>query len=631
MNGLATIASIISLMTLAFLGAVPAGDITVRLEAVGEISVPQGLPISIRTTIRNSKPSSELVSLSFDLKKVGSDRPAIPFSRWIGSVAAGSVVKVRESVIPSQWFWERGKFKIVVRSDLSVPAFSFRVTRAPVLVPRFRDLTETAGLLSSHRVTNACEDYSAGAAWGDVEGDGDLDLYLPQQQGLAQLWINEAGLFADRATERGVDNGGSIGIAAVFADYDNDGDQDLYVVNNGPNRLYRNDGTGLFADVAPLAGVADDGPGASASWGDYDNDGRLDLYVANWGRHVVECYKITYADDRLYHNEGDGSFTDQTALLHATGTTRGLGYQAAWLDYDGDRDQDLYLANDFTGQTPHPNVFWRNDGAGPDGKWRFTNVSTESGTGLALNSMGIAIGDYDRDGDLDIALSNIEASALLRNNGNGTFSDVAAYARVGRPAQRVMERSITWGMGFLDFNNDGWEDLSVVGGSLGFEKTPEPQPDALFVNQGNGRFLDLSAPSGADSPEMGRGAAYADYDRDGRVDFYIVNRGGVPRLYHNETPRRGAHWLQVDTVGTLSNRDGCGALLLLKVDRKTRLIREVFCGSISLGSGSDPTVHFGLGAARRVPRVTILWPSGVNQVLRNVNVDQRITVTEPAG
>jgi hypothetical protein len=452
-----------------------------------------------------------------------------------------------------------------------------------------------------------------------------VDLYVPNHIGPPHLFVNDAGTFVEEAAGRGIDNGNAVGIGGVFADYDNDGDQDLYAVNDGPNRLFQNDGLGRFRDVAPEAGVADDGPGSSASWGDYDRDGFLDLYVANYAR----CGQGTpwgYFEDRLYHNNANGTFTDVTLLLHATGSTKGAGFQAAWLDYDHDRDQDLYLANDFVGPGPEPNVLWRNDGPGPNGSWLFTNVSVASGAGVSMNTMGIGIGDYERDGDLDLALSNIDATALLRNNGKGSFTDVAAAAGVDRPYQNLSQRSVTWGLAFADLNLDGWEDLYVVGGALMVDS--EVQPNALFVGR-DSRFLDLSAPSRANDSAMGRGLALADFDRDGRMDLFVVNRGGPTRLYRNVTRKAGQHWLEVDTVGTTSNRDGCGARVVARVDKDTRLIREVFCGSVGLSSGSDSVVHFGLGDVKRLRRLIIEWPSGTVQVLRKIRADRLLTVLEP--
>jgi hypothetical protein len=242
-----------------------------------------------------------------------------------------------------------------------------------------------------------------------------------------------------------------------------------------------------------------------------------------------------------------------------------------------------------------------------------------------MNTMGVAVNDYNRDGFLDLALSNIEANRLLKNDRDGTFTDVATSAGVARPAQKVDQRSITWGVGSADFNLDGWEDLYFPAGSL----TPvEPQPNELFVNNRHGGFLDLSAPSKTDDPGVSRGVAFADYNHDGRMDMYVLDLGGTPRLFENVTPKKGSHWLEIDTVGTQSNRDGCGARVNTTAGGRP-MTREVLCGSESLSSGNDPTVHLGLGSTTSLSRLTITWPSGTRQVLRNVKVDRRITVREP--
>lgn len=613
-------------------GPVSAGELTVQMSAA-QHDILLGSPFRFSVHIKNPTAGTLWVGMSLDLMRARNESSVVPFTRWISVVTPGDTSSVRLSVITSQWFATPGRYRIKTSSDTPQGSIDFTVKPASITVPRFTDVTHATGLGTVHQasaVANDCN-WAAGAAWGDVDADADLDLYLPNQTSPGQLWINVDGHFSEQASERGVNNLGYKGIGAVFVDYDRDRDQDLYVTNDGPNRLFRNDGSGHFTDVAPEAGVADSGPSTSAAWGDYDGDGNLDLYVADYGRCAGADVqkKLVYSEDKLYRNEGNGTFTDRTALLGPATATMGAGFQAAWLDYDHDGDQDLYLANDFVGPGPRPNVLWRNDGSDGAGGWRFTEVSIESGAGLSINTMGVGIGDYDRDGHFDLALSNIEASVLLHNRGNGSFEDVATFAGVARPQQRVFERSVTWGMGFFDFNLDGWEDLYAAAGAIGYEANPESQPNALFVNRRNGRFLDLSAPSRADDPTMTRGVAFADYDRDGRVDLYIVNRAGIPRLLRNVTPRRDKHWLEVDTVGTLSNTDGCGTRLTARVG-KARLVRAVYCGSISLASGSDPTVHFGLGRVTRVRRLTIEWPSGITQVLRGVRADRRITVTEPA-
>jgi hypothetical protein len=331
-----------------------------------------------------------------------------------------------------------------------------------------------------------------------------------------------------------------------------------------------------------------------------------------------------YDQDWLFHNEGNGTFTDRTSLLPEEATF-GAGFQAAWWDYDNDGDQDLYLANDQWGPQPDANRLWRNDGPQGEGGWRFTDVSVESGSGYLINSMGIGIGDYDRDLDLDLAISNIGPTVVARNEGDGTFAEVGGALGVDRRSQSLGVISITWALVFADLNVDGWEDLFVAAGSLA--DTPL-QPDEVFVNAGGTGFLDLSALGGADDPGSGRGVAVADYDRDGLLDLYVVNKGGSPRLYRNVTVVPGHHWLEVDLTGTTSNRDACGARLILTVDG-ARLLRQVFCGSTSLSSGSDTVVHFGLGADPEPSRLVIEWPSGLRQVIDRPAVDRVLSVTEP--
>lgn len=614
-----------------------AGDFRVRLSA-RHLEVSQGDRFFFRVDVTNTSSETRTAELVFDIAKRGSPTPPIQFTRWLSVVAGQSTLSTRLSVAPGQFFSGLGRYRVgAFGDDVGARRLAFRVMKPVKRIPRFEDVSGLAQLAGDHEapVQRVSCDFAAGAAWGDIEGDGDLDLYLPHHSAPAELWVNQGGTFVDQAADRGVDNQGIIGLGAVFVDYDNDGDSDLYVTNNGPNRLYQNDGSGRFMDVAPTAGVADDRAATSAAWADYDNDGLLDLYVVNYGRcGGTDIEKaLQYHGDALYHNEGEGTFSDQTALLGPPEATMGAGFQAGWLDYDHDGDQDLYLANDFIGPRPRPNVLWRNDGPDGAGGWRFTDVSLPSQTGVAINTMGIGVGDYDRDGDLDLALSNIRDNFLFRNNGDGTFTNVAHAAGVARPNQNVTDRSITWGLGFFDFNLDGWEDLHITAGSLGYETEVRPQPDEVFVNRGGGRFLDLSAPSGAAYQDMNRGVAFADYDRDGRIDLFLVSHVGPVRLLHNVTPRtqdrRTYHWLEVDTVGTRSNRDGCGTWLSATLKRGPTLVREVFCGSTSLASGSDPAVHFGLGRWKNVKRLTIEWPSGTRQVLRNVGSDQLISVNEP--
>ena len=597
------------------------GSVTVTLTPVGPASLPQGYAFTIKATASNPDPGPAQVLVVFTLTQEGGS--SVDSRDWTTTVPGLGSATIRFTLTPSQWFTALGSYDIVPKIDGQPVGGAASVdVLAPVVVPPvFQDVTSSAGLDTVLPGPN-CGRFGTGAAWGDANGDGRLDLYVPDERGPAQLWIQDSpGHFRDEAASRGVDNRGRVGMGAEFVDYDSDGDSDLYVVNDGINRLYQNDGTGHFTDVAAHAGVADPGAGPSAAWGDYDNDGSLDLYVVNY----ADCTSHAQPD-KLFHNEGDGTFTDQTSLLGPPDATTGEGFQAAWFDFDGDGDQDLYLANDKLPKGMPGNRMWRNDGAGGGGVWTFTDISELSGTNWIMAAMGIGIADFDHDLDFDFAVSNIEGNVLARNNGDGTFTDVARAARVDRPFQFAGRHSITWGLSFYDFNLDGWEDLYVAAGDI---SGTAAQPNEVFVSDRAGRFLDLSAPSRADDPGLSRGVAFADYDGDGLVDAYVVDQLGSPRLYRNVTATAGKHWLEVHLVGVSSNRDGCGARLTLTVSGK-KLLREVFCGSTSLASGSDQTVHFGLDNSATATRLSIRWPSGIRQVLPNVAADQVLVVTEPS-
>ncbi|MFN2525671.1 MAG: CRTAC1 family protein [Actinomycetota bacterium] len=609
---------------------VSAASFEFRLVAVSDSPVGLGQPFRLKLVVSNTGSDSAIAGTRAHILETSTGQ-RVTFLRWSDFVPAGGTITYKTSVITGQWFDSSGSFKLSLTPDEATttsPQLSFNVTKAPVRVPRFTDITQQAGLATNVSLYT-CGDWSAGAAWGDVDGDKDLDLFLPRRDDPAKLWINSSGTFSDEASARGLATMAGRALGAVFADYDNDGDVDLYVASRGQDQLFRNNGSGSFEDVTLAVGVGDEGPSQSASWGDYDNDGFLDLYVANHASCEQDSSTRTWSNqpDHLYHNEGDGTFTDQTVLLHTQGSTLGAGFQAAWLDYDGDGDVDLYLANDFLGSTPQPNFLWRNDGPGAEG-WTFTNVSVDSGTGASANAMGIAVGDYDRDIDLDIAVSNIRDPLLFRNEGDGTFTERAQAAGIARAYQDAQREAVTWGTFFADLNNDGWEDLFFAAGRL-HRIDNEFQPDALFTNARNGTFLDHSAPSGVDNPGLGRGIAVADYNRDGRLDLYVAAQDGQPTLLRNSTAG-AAHWLEVDTIGTISNRDGCGARLVLQLNRRSRLLRQVFCGGTSLGVGSDPTVHFGLGKVDEPLKLVIEWPSGIRQVMRNPRADRLIEVKEPS-
>jgi hypothetical protein len=625
-------------------GAARDGQVDVTVSSRADASVPLG--VAFVSTVEMHNRGNRSVTVPFGLTLTSPSGQAVTFYSSSLFVPAGKAASEDVAVTPAQWYADRGRFDIAVATDgaPSGASLAFDVTEPTALVPVFEDATVTAGLTTS-LPTAGCGQFSSGAAWGDVESDGDLDLLVTRLGDPVQLFVNDgSGHFGDEASARGLAVTDANG--AAFADYDNDGDADLVLVRDASDLLLANDGAGRFTDVSSAAGIGDPGyRGMSASWSDFDADGHLDLYVTNymsctgdWNTEEEVIANVAYYPDTLYRNNGDGTFTDVTTELehdpstYDDGTTVGAGFAAAWLDYNGDNRPDLYLANDFVGPSPDHNRLWRNDGSRPGGGWLFTDVSTDSGTAFFMNTMGIGVGDIDRDGHLDMALSNITANKLLHNDGQGHFAE-ALDAGVGRPLQRDGVESITWGGGFHDFNLDGWDDLYLAAGNFfrGAGATDTPQPNELYVNDGSGRrFLDVSAATGAADSGDSKGVAFADFDRDGDVDMYVVNQGGQPRLYENVTARASNHWLEVDAVGTVSNRDGCGAQLTFAPAEGPPITRQVSCGSTSVSSGSDRTVHVGLGTASMVPRVEVVWPSGVRQGLTDVPADRVLRIEEPS-
>ena len=603
--------------------------------ALDATTVALGEPIEVTLTVSNRGERS--VSTPIDVVLVAADGTETPFHRTSLFVPFGDTATETVAVTTARWHPEPGSFE--VRATVTDPAFdaspgaaAFEVGAASRAIPVFEDATAEAGLVTDVPVPE-CGQFANGAAWGDVDGDGWPDLLVTRLGDPVQLFVNQGdGTFVEQSTERGVVASGANG--AAFADYDNDGDADLILVSDGPDALFRNDGTGRFEDVSESAGIGgDDLRGMSAAWGDYDGDGLLDVYVANymectgtWTTEAEIIANVGYHDDVLYRNQGDGTFVDVSHLLD-DGTATAAAFAAAWVDVDGDELPDLYVANDFVGLSPDHNRLWRN--AGPVGSgWRFDDVSLESGTGLYMNTMGIGVGDVDRDGDLDLALSNIGGNKLLRNRGDGNFDEEQATG-IERPHQGIDYVTVTWGTVFYDFDLDGWEDLFMAAGNL--QQSPEvvvgPQANMLFVNDAGERFLDVSALTGVDAVGESKGVAVADYDRDGDVDLFVVDQAGTPHLYRNVTPREGRHWLEVALVGTRSNRDGCGAAVTVVAGEQS-MLRPALCSSGASGSGHDAALHFGLGTAHRIDRVEVRWPSGELQTISGADVDQLLTIEE---
>ena len=522
------------------------------------------------------------------------------------------------------------------------------------VAPAFTEVAGAAGVAFAHRRGYDLMPFGGGVAVADFDGDGLLDIYVTSSVGANALFRNLGGLrFVDVAAEAWVEDAASRSNGACAADYDNDGDTDLYVGNYGPSKLFRNRGDATFEEVTAAAGLTESSRNLrtmGCAWGDYDADGFLDLIfvrhlddsdpgVFAWGQRDLSEFADPLA---LFRNRGDGTFADVTALLGdpvpSRGLVRGAGFQPAFVDYDNDNDLDIYVVNDF-GDEITPNVLWRNDGRAASGEsWVFTDVSAASGTDVAINGMGVALGDYDLDGFTDFYITNIDDAVLLRNNGDGTFSERTRDAGVGRGRIGVPEGySVGWGTAFFDYDNDGDQDLYLAAGYLDTDPDTNPvqQPNALFRNDGDGTFTDLPPwASGANDPGFGRGAAYGDFDGDGCLDLYVVNIGefegrpGVAKLFRNNCAS-GNNWLMVRAVGTLSNRDGIGATITVSSAGSTQH-RTVTAGSSQM-SQHTLAAHFGLGEAAHVDTLTVRWPSGRSQTLTDVAANQVLVVTEPDG
>ena len=483
-----------------------------------------------------------------------------------------------------------------------------------------------------------------GVAIADVNGDGFPDIYLAgnaMQWGLVRnrLYIGSGdGTFSEEAEARGLPAGASqvtgeewAPVGATFADFDNDGDPDLFLANDGPNELYRND-SGVFTDVSEAAGLAAESTlSVGMALADYDGDGNLDLFVVN---HLdrsggAEELNLVGINGDLFHNLGDGSFERVSGLLPQP-EPDGAGFVATWLDVDGDGDPDLYVAND-EGTTLQPNQLYRNDGPDDAGGWLFTRVSESCGCDVAMFAMGVAVGDYDRDGLQDLYVTNLAkggGEVLLQSQGNGGYvnTSLAASAVAALPGQR----EVSWGTKFLDADNDGWQDLFVAYGALvdpGDRSSFRAAGNVLLRNEG-GTFA-VAQDSGVEaSAGTSEGAATVDYDLDGAMDLVVQNLDGQPSLYRN-IGAAGGDWIGLHLEGTVSNRDGVGAVVQVTTDDAV-LLREVFAGSTSIHSSSWKSLHFGLGSSS-IQSVVVRWPSGQEDSFVPARTGEYLLVREGEG
>ncbi|MEE8386088.1 MAG: CRTAC1 family protein, partial [Dehalococcoidia bacterium] len=436
---------------------------------------------------------------------------------------------------------------------------------------------------------------------------------------------NGDGTFTEVTAQAGVgDQRYGMGVSA--ADYDNDGDLDLYVLNYGPNVLYRNNGNGTFTNVASEAGLDDRNWSVSAPWLDYDGDGDLDVYVANYLEYDAGKFRDFYAaagypgplsyqaqPDRLYRNNGDGTFTNVTSRtgLHFPD---GRAMSAVATDLNDDGLPDIYVANDAT-----PNCYFVNSGRGSfEDRALLMGLAFGEG-GQGASSMGPVIGDVDRNGLLDVYVPDMGYGCLLVNKGK-MFVDVTAPSNLAV----VCGQYTGWGGGLIDYDNDGHLDVFVANGNAHHEYTEE---DVLLRNDGNGRFIDVAEQSGPYFREkhVGRGAAFADYDNDGDIDILVMNLNGPAKLLRNDGGNRN-NWLKIVPQLAGTKVEAIGARVTVVVG-KMRMVQEVAAVTGYL-SQSDARAHFGLGSATKVDRVEIRWPGGQITKLENVKANQILEVRQ---
>jgi hypothetical protein len=540
------------------------------------------------------------------------------------------------------------------------------VDDAPVV---FIDVTAQAGLDRFHHRSGTSEKKTiietpgSGVALLDYDNDGWLDVFLLNGSTFAALkgkepsprsmlfHNNHDGTFTDVTDKAGVSNE-RWGFGVAVGDYDSDGWPDIYVANYGKNRLFHNNHDGTFTDVAEKAGVTLGGWSTGPTWGDYDHDGRLDLFVPGYVKFDLDHPPIAGQgripanfcqfrginvmcgprglpgeEDHLFHNNGDGTFTDVSEKAGVSDRSGYYGLAAVFVDVDDDGWVDLAVANDST-----PNYLYHNRHNGT-----FEDVSYASGFALSEDgreqaSMGIGVGDYNRDGKVDLFTTTFsdDYKTLYRNDGGDNFSDVTYQAGLGDPTIPFL----AWGTGFLDFDNDGLLDIFIANGHVypevdrqdwGTTWAERPQ---LFRNVDGSRFREVQPATGSGLADVipARGAAFGDLFNDGHIDVVLNNIDSTPTLLRNVV-KNGNHWLTLRLIGgPKSPRDAIGAKVFLTAGG-VRQRADVLSGG-SYGSSSDQRVHFGLGSATKVDRVTIRWPSGAQQELAVHGIDRILTVEE---
>jgi hypothetical protein len=543
---------------------------------------------------------------------------------------------------------------------IAVAALCHSLTHAqsfPAMTVQFTNVTKQAGINFVHYKGNKGmavirEEFGPGVCVADFDGDGYQDIYFVNGRDLYNRGItvrnalyhnNGDGTFTD-VTEKAGAPGTGFGLGCVWGDYDNDGYPDLYVTQFGRNVLYHNNGNGTFTDVTDKAGVAATESGtqfhAGATFFDYDRDGRLDLYVGGYVTFAADSLRYCkFADaltncppsvykgspDMLYHNNGNGTFTNVTSAAGIY-QPEGKNLSVGAADYDNDGWPDLFVANDGLNA-----YLYHNEHNGT-----FTEVALLSGMALTgrgntMAAMCISLGDYDNDGWLDLYISDFQKSSdhIWHNDGKGAFEEVSDQAGITGPTRDVL----SFGGGFVDYDNDGWLDLFIANGHV-YPEVEQLHPEihykqinSLFHNDGNGKFTDVTkiAGSGFQTPYAGRGAAFADFDNDGFMDIVVGNNDDPPLLLHNSGANSN-HFVNFKLVGIKSNRDAMGARVRVQTGSLSQ-IHEIAGGGSYL-SQSDLRANFGLAKTTVVDTVEINWPSGQHQIFHDVEADKFYMIEE---
>jgi hypothetical protein len=566
-------------------------------------------------------------------------------------------------------FTEFGKDPAAYNEDGSIDGLTSVLEREvdeKMLRFKFEEVSQQAGIDFQHfpfkRQSLLPEDMGSGLAWGDYDNDGDDDLFLVNFQAnidqktsideLAhhKLYRNDGkGSFSDVTEQLGLKNP-SFGMSAAWGDFDNDNDLDLFIGNYGANQFYRNDGDSGFVEITELAKISDNHFSASVSWGDFNNDGWIDLYICNYVEFInddsmqgetqqqyateipftINPSSYDAVANKLYKNNGDGTF-DDVAELAGVNNPDGRSLVAAWFDYDNDGYQDLYIANDISS-----NGVFHNQGDGT-----FKDIGAISLAADYRGAMGLAVGDFDRDSDLDLFVTHwlAQENALYRNNSSLNWKDDQGNKRLFFVDEgevmglgQISLKMVGWSTSFTDFDNDGLLDLWVVNGNTLQNEYDnsllEPQQLHLFRQESGSGFYEISShASKGIEPFVGRGGAQADFNNDGKIDLAIMRYGQSPLLLKN-TSKTNNNWLTLRLSQSGGNTRALGARVQL---RTKDIWQTAQVGSQGLYLSQNSTdLHFGLNEIKVVDEIKIFWPDGQLQELKNINTNQLLNLQHEA-